>query len=120
MTESQHQSTIIKWSQQPQIRQKWPELALLHHIPNGGRRDAIEARHLAAQGVRRGVPDLHLPVARGKYHSLYIELKTDKGRPSMEQLWWGEKLKEQGNYWSICRGWTEAVALIEWYMEGAK
>lgn len=25
----------------PSIRSKWPELALLHHIPNGGTRDAV-------------------------------------------------------------------------------
>ena len=119
MTEAQHQMAIIKWSQQPSVRSKWPELSLLHHIPNGGNRDVVEARHLKMQGLRKGVPDLHLPVARGQYHSLYIELKTGKGRVSQEQLWWGEKLQEQGNYWALCRGWEEATQTLEWYMNGA-
>ncbi len=60
MKEAQHQATIMKWSQQPEIRSRWPELALLYHIPNGGTRDAIEGRHLKQQGVKRGVPDLCL------------------------------------------------------------
>ena len=68
MTEAQHQAMVMKWSQQPEIRSRWPELALLYHIPNSGTRDAIEGRHLKQQGVKRGVPDLCLPVARENYH----------------------------------------------------
>lgn len=74
-SEAQHQAYVIKWSQQPSIRRQWPELALLHHIPNGGTRDAVEAKHLKQQGVKSGVPDLCLPVPRGQYHGLYIEIK---------------------------------------------
>ena len=51
-SEAQHQAYVIKWSQQPSIRRQWPELALLHHIPNGGTRDAVEAKHLKQQGVK--------------------------------------------------------------------
>lgn len=116
MTEAQHQINVIKWSQQPSIREKWPELAMLHHIPNGGNRDAIEGRHLKSQGVRPGVPDLCLPVARGIYHGLYIEMKTDTGRTSQEQEWWGEKLLTQGYMWEVCKGYKSAVAVIEWYL----
>lgn len=116
MTEAQHQANVIKWSQQPSIREKWPELALLHHIPNGGTRDAVEGRHLKQQGQKQGVPDLHLPVARGQYHSLYIELKAETGRLSPEQKWWIEKLNEQGQFAEICHGWESAVRVLEWYL----
>ena len=116
MTEAQHQSNVIKWSQQPSIRQKWPELALLHHIPNGGSRDPVEGRHLKAQGVKRGVPDLCLPVARGPYHGLYIEMKAETGTASPEQKWWGEQLLAQGNMWEVCHGWRSAVRVLEWYL----
>ena len=116
ISEAQHQAAVMKWSRQPEIRSKWPELALLYHIPNGGTRDVIEGRHLKQQGVKRGVPDLCLPVARGTYHALYVELKTDTGRETMEQKWWGERLKGQGNMWQVCRGWEAAVATLEWYL----
>ena len=36
ISEAQHQAAVMKWSRQPEIRSKWPELALLYHIPNGG------------------------------------------------------------------------------------
>lgn len=116
ISEAQHQAAVIKWSQQPHIRAQWPELALLYHIPNGGARDPIEGRHLRQQGVKRGVPDLCLPVARGGYHALYIELKTDTGRATVEQKWWGEQLLRAGYAWNVCHGWEEAVRNIEWYM----
>lgn len=42
-----------------------PELKLLYHVPNGGKRDKRTATALRRQGVKAGVPDLCLPVARG-------------------------------------------------------
>lgn len=116
MTEAQHQAAVMKWSQQPAIRSQWPELALLHHIPNGGTRDAVEGRHLKQAGVKPGVPDLCLPVARGRYHGLYIEMKTETGRASSEQNWWGERLLAQGYMWEVCHGWRSAVRALEWYL----
>lgn len=115
-SEAQHQAAVIKWSQQPHIRRQWPELSLLYHIPNGGTRDPIEAKHLKQQGVKPGVPDLCLPVPHGKYHGLYIEMKTPEGRTSRDQDWWGEHLSVQGYMWEVCHGWESAVAVLEWYL----
>ena len=67
-TEAQHQINIIRWTQI--VRDIYPELELLYHIPNGGGRDAKEGRHLKEQGVKAGVPDLCLPVPRGPYDAL--------------------------------------------------
>jgi len=115
-SEAQHQAAVFKWSLL--MRARYPELKLLHAIPNGGRRDPIEATHLKQQGVKRGVPDLHLPVARRGFHSLYIEVKTDVGRTTPDQDWWHEELIQSGNCVQVCRGWESAVALLEWYLGG--
>lgn len=116
MRETRHQINVIKWSQQPSIRSKWPELALLYHIKNetteGKERVAVDR----SMGVKKGVPDLCLPVPRGKYHGLYVELKNETGRTSEAQEWWGEKLLGQGYMWEVCRGWQSAVRVLEWYM----
>lgn len=113
-TEAQHQANVISWSILHTT--EWPELALLYHIPNGGTRDAVEGRHLKQQGVKAGVPDLHLPVARGQYHGLYLEMKTEKGRTSDAQDWWIERLTAQGNFVEVCHGWESAVRVLEWYL----
>jgi hypothetical protein len=104
----------MKWSLS--VRGRYPELKLLFHIPNGGKRDPIEAKHLQQQGVKKGVPDLCLPVARGKYHSLYIEMKTETGKTSPEQDWWIEELTAQGNFVEVCHGFESAIKVLEWYL----
>lgn len=113
-TEAQHQTNVFNWALL-HIDQ-WPELALLFHIPNGGSRDAVEGRHLKQQGVKRGVPDLFLPVPSGRYHGLFIEMKTDTGRASREQKEWIEYLNAVGYLAQVCHGWESAVYTLEQYL----
>lgn len=115
-SESSHQQAVIKWSQQPSVRDRYPELALLHHIKNETKEGAAQVAVDKAMGVKKGVPDLHLPVARGGYHSLYIEMKNETGRANDAQNWWLERLKLEGNYTVICHGWQSAVNILTWYL----
>lgn len=114
MSEATEQAAIIEWAAYNQG--KYPELKLLYHIPNGGRRDARTGAMMKRQGVKAGVPDLHLPVARGGYHSLYIELKTTKGKTRESQDEWIKALNEQGNLAVVCHGAEEAIATIKLYL----
>lgn len=112
--EHQHQVNVIRWSLAHRVQ--YPDLKLLHAVPNGGRRDPIEAKHLQDEGLKKGVPDLDLPVPRGKYHGLRIEMKDDTGRTSLEQDWWLGELREQGYFCEVCHGWEPAVRVLEWYL----
>ena len=115
-SEYRQQKAVIEWSQQPSIRARWPELALLYHVKNETKGGAAQVAMDKALGVKKGVPDLCLPVARGRYHGLYIELKTETGRTSEAQRWWGERLLEQGYMFEVCHGWRSAVGVLEWYL----
>ncbi len=96
-----------------------PELKLLHAIPNGGKRSKSEAARMKAAGVKAGVPDMFLPVARGGSHGLYIELKRIKGgRVSAEQLAWMEELTREGYTCAVCHGWEKARETILDYLKG--
>lgn len=96
---------------------RWPELRLFHAIPNGGHRSRRTAGLLKAEGVRPGVPDYHLPVPRGGYVGLWIELKrTDGGRVSPEQREWLAHLQAQGHCAVVCRGWEAAWAEVQNYL----
>lgn len=75
-TEADEQKAVIQWC--ILMEGRWPELEYIYHVPNGGSRNAREAANLKAQGVKPGVPDLELPVARGAYTGLHIELKHGK------------------------------------------
>ena len=71
---------------------------------------------MRAEGLRPGVPDLCIPVARGRYHSLYIEMKADGGKPTEEQARWILRLRAEGMCAYVCYGAENAIALIDRYM----
>lgn len=115
LTESQLQILLFDWCHMN--RQRYPELQLMFHIPNGGYRNIATAKRLKAEGVKAGVPDICLPVARGNYHGLYLELKTDKGRLSKDQENWLFDLNKQGYLAEVAYGFDEAVKVIKGYLE---
>lgn len=113
--EANEQEALFDWA--AFMRGKYPELDLLYHVPNGGDRNTIEAANLKRQGVKAGVPDLCLPVARGKYHGLYIEMKYGKNKASVKQEKWIAALRKQGYIAEVCYGWQKAAELITKYLE---
>lgn len=82
----------------------------------GRKRDKRTAVALKRQGVKAGVPDICLPVARNGYHGLYIELKAGKNKATKNQEKWQVFLNDQGYYAVICYGWREAAKVIEEYL----
>lgn len=116
-TESAEQKTLFEWAKR--MTGKYPELKWLYHIPNEGKRTKITGARMKAEGLRSGVPDICLPVARGGYHGLYIELKRVKNsRVTADQLKWIEALVAQGYVAAVCRGCDEAISLITDYLNG--
>lgn len=109
------QEALFSWASYNYTR--YPELELLYHIPNGGKRDARTAANLKRQGVKAGVPDLHLPVARGGYHGLYIELKVGSNKPTKLQNEWLCNLNKQHYLAIVCYGWQEAAERLISYLE---
>lgn len=95
---------------------RWPELRLLYAVPNGGKRGKRTAVDLKADGVKPGVPDYCLPVARGGFHGLYIELKTAKGAVRPEQRAWLAALTAQGYHAVVCRQWEQAWTVLQDYL----
>jgi hypothetical protein len=115
--EFQHQSALISWAN---ARAKLhPELRLLYHVPNGGSRNIREAANLKRAGVRAGVPDLHLPVARGEYHGLWLELKSPTGRTSDAQRDWHAALRDEGHRVEVCTDWIAARDILIAYLSSS-
>lgn len=88
-SEIQIQSECFQWAWNtyPQTRK------LLFHVPNGGKRNPIEAMQLKASGVVAGVPDMFF-LWRAQWH--IFEFKDDKGVLSKDQ-------KELHQIWG-CQG----------------
>lgn len=114
-SEATEQERLISWAQWQY--NKYPELKLLYHVPNGGSRNTLEAANLKRQGVKAGVPDLCLPVARQNFHGLYIEMKWGKNKVTENQSQWLDDLREQGYNAIVCYGADEAIRAIEDYLD---
>lgn len=113
--ENVEQACLFRWANF--YSGKYPELDLMYHIPNGGKRDKGTAKRLKAEGVKSGVPDICLPVARSNYHGLYIELKVNKNKPTETQERWLTNLSKQDYHTAVCYGWEEASKTILKYLE---
>lgn len=90
---------------------------LFFHVPNGGYRNAIEGSKFKRMGVRSGVPDICIPIARKGYHGLWIELKrVSGGRLSDTQQWWRDALRREGYKWEMALGADEVIKLVTEYL----
>ena len=92
---------------------------LLHipivHIPNEGKRSLSYAARMKRMGLRSGFPDLLVPIARGGYHGLFIEMKYGKNKTTKEQKEWLERLSAEGYACAVCYNAAEAIKTIESY-----
>lgn len=115
-SEHYEQKAVVQWANVQSTRH--PALSLLYAIPNAAKRSVVTASIMKAEGMKSGVPDLCLPVARRGYHGLYIEMKKkNKSSTSDNQVWWIEQLNKQGYMAVICKGADEAIKTIKWYLE---
>lgn len=121
-SESQDQTALMTWAMFE--ANHLPGIDLLHAIPNGGHRHLSVARQMKREGCKAGVPDLCLPVARGGYHGLYVEMKAEHLRPKRggkgglgkDQEVWLARLNEEGFLAVVCYGWREAAKTISDYL----
>lgn len=114
--EGEEQAQLIKL-----FRASFPDVGLLLiHIPNGGsRKNAFEGWRLKEQGVRAGVSDLFLPVARGGFFGLWIEFKAappNDAAVSDSQEAWVKEMQGQGYAAHICLGVDSALRVLTEYM----
>lgn len=107
-SEAQEQSIVVQYCD----IKRFPIFA----IPNGGSRNKIEAANLKRQGVKAGVPDLMLPVAKQGYHGLFIEMKVGYNKPTDNQRKWAEKLTKNGYLVKTCWSADEAINVIRNYI----
>ena len=97
---------------------KYPDLDLLSCSLNGVKLSKAQAGKAKAAGMLKGEHDVKLPVRRGEYSGLSIELKHGRNKPTEDQLWYGKRLTAQGWLVAYCWSWTEAADTIRAYLEG--
>lgn len=107
------QMQCVRW-----FRLQYPQFArLLHHSPNGGRRDAREGARFKQMGTQAGFPDLILLVASQGYHALLLELKTRTGRQQDSQKEYQQLAEAQGYRYVVIRSLDAFMDEVNTYMK---
>jgi hypothetical protein len=95
----------------------YPELKYMFSTLNGVRLPIGVAVKMKRSGMTRGVLDIWLPVRRGGYSGLVIELKHGDNDTTPEQKEWIEFLKDQGFCAVATWGVDETIGEITNYLE---
>ena len=112
--EAQEQIALVKLFDLKYPSQKWS----LFHIPNGVNSNQRTGARLKALGLRPGVPDLQLLIARGGFHGLFIEMKSATGQLSQVQRHYRDLITNAGYRWALCRSAEEGIEIIDNYIRG--
>lgn len=115
--ESAHQRALIQWWKVAHKGLGIADERLLFSIPNGGRRTGLYGSFLVKEGLRAGVPDLFLSVARGVFHGLYLELKSETGQVRPFQREVIGLVKVEGYQVVVCKGFDAAREAVEAYLK---
>ena len=111
--EEDMQISCVRW-----FEYKYKRLSLLlHHSPNGGKRNAREGARFKAMGTRAGFPDLMLCVPCNGYHALFLELKTKTGKQQASQKQMQEALESVDYKYVVCHSMDEFISEINDYLK---
>lgn len=81
------------------------------HYPGGGARSKVEAAILNGLGVRAGVYDILIIAPGGR--AFWIELKSNKGKPSLSQKSFAKVMDFLGSPNAVCRSLDEVAAALK-------
>lgn len=113
-SEDEEQAVVIEWCELNSHR--YPELKMIYHVPNEGKRSAAYAAKEKRLGLKKGVPDLVIPVKRMGFAGLYIEMKKIGGRLTREQRIWLDMLNDEGYAAFVAEGAEQAIKIIQGYL----
>ena len=113
--ESSHQVALFMWA--AMVFNQWPELEVMFAIKNEEKSGSkIVGGAFKAGGVKKGVPDIFLPVAKKNCYGLFIEMKKPGQKARPEQVEFGNKLRLKGYGWCCCDSWEKARDVLIEYL----
>jgi hypothetical protein len=116
MSEFTSQAALFTWARLPTIVKAYPGIDLLEGSMNGVRLTKAQAGKAKAAGMLKGSHDVKLPIARGPYRGLSIEMKFGKNTLTDEQKWYGQRLRNEGWRVEACWDWVAARNLVIEYL----
>lgn len=116
--EDNHLRTYYKWL----ILKRWD--INYHHVgnelPAGDAKMKRFAANLKHKGKKPGFADITILEQKNGYGALFIELKTETGSASLEQLAFLHNVNNNGYLGVVAFGLDAAMKITEWYMNESK
>jgi hypothetical protein len=106
------QTMLVTWAR----KQGLPLIS----IPNAGVRSRYAGHKEVQMGLTKGVSDLFLARPSGAFHGMWIELKSQKRLPTMEQYDWLQRMIKEGYHAVWFDNFDEAQAAIVAYLAASK
>lgn len=119
MSEHDEQVALFQWADI--YKNEIPELEMLFAIPNqggGGMQAVRRGKKMVKEGLKAGVPDIFLPVAKADFHGLFVEMKYGDGRVSKDQKRWLNNLTHGGYLCVVAYNFDAAKDAILDYLQG--
>ena len=109
-SEHEEQVEFIQWCDRNNVT--------VFAIPNGSHKSKAAANKFKAEGLRSGVPDLMIPIAKNGYNGLFIEMKRIKNSATSEnQKEWILLLRDLGYKAEVAKGADMATEIAEEYLK---
>lgn len=118
--EFEEQKALFEWARNRAVLTKHPELQLLSASLNGMKLSKATAGKAKAAGMLAGEWDVRLPVARGGFIGLIVEMKAGKNGLTDAQKLYRKGMEFEGHRTAVCYSWIEAKAEIEGYLAMAR
>lgn len=118
----EHPERIIQYNIVNWLRQKHPDI--IFHANISEQKSTVAWRDIQNRmGFRKGVSDLFFPAGirlaenplQEVYKGLWLELKTDKGKPTKEQEQFIDDMLKLGYAGFITYGYDDAESTIRWF-----
>lgn len=117
-SEAKIQGEIYRWYNNTYCLKTNEPRCLIFSVPNGGTRNHVEATQLKATGLLPGVSDLIVIHATYSHEwglvrrVLFIEVKTETGKQTPQQIEFQERIKALGYDYHVVRSLDQFKAIV--------
>jgi len=96
---------------------EYPMLKFVFAMQSGAFLSFKTSKKEKRAGMKKGVPDVCIPIQSRGFGGAWIENKSEKGRLRPEQKEFIEHLEKNNYCVKVCYSFDDAIEFIEWYLE---
>lgn len=113
--ETERQGAYVEWTKLYKVDGRFLFDRVIH-CPSEGKRGPQAQRDAKTLGLKKGVLDILLAMARGQYIGLWLEFKSDEGKATADQEEFAKIMEEEGYMVRLVRKPEDAIRITMEYL----